>query len=92
MKGRDWYDFEWYIRCGHKVNLEHLTNRAIQSSDLKPDEKFCLDSLVTLVKNKAASINIEMAKADIEKFIPDPKRLELWSAEYFGELSERIEV
>ena len=24
VKGRDWYDFEWYAKRGVNVNLEHL--------------------------------------------------------------------
>ncbi len=26
VKGRDWFDFEWYVRQGAELNLTHLTN------------------------------------------------------------------
>lgn len=34
VKGRDWFDFEWYVRRGAEVNLSHLAMRARQSGDL----------------------------------------------------------
>jgi hypothetical protein len=33
VKGRDWYDMEWYIKKGIPLNLKHFTLRAIDSGD-----------------------------------------------------------
>ena len=30
VKGRDWYDFEWYVRNGIKLNFAHLQERILQ--------------------------------------------------------------
>lgn len=34
VKGRDWYDVEWYIRKGVALNLTHFASRANDSGDL----------------------------------------------------------
>ncbi|MCP9911749.1 nucleotidyl transferase AbiEii/AbiGii toxin family protein [Cyanobium sp. BA20m-p-22] len=31
VKGRDWFDLEWYVRCGIPLHLNHLAERARQS-------------------------------------------------------------
>ena len=33
VKGRDWYDMEWYIKKGIPLNLDHLLSRARDSGD-----------------------------------------------------------
>ena len=34
VKGRDWYDFEWYVKKGVAMNLKHFIQRAKGSGDL----------------------------------------------------------
>jgi hypothetical protein len=33
VKGRDWYDLEWYIKKGVQLNLEHFLKRAQETGD-----------------------------------------------------------
>lgn len=35
VKGRDWYDMEWYIKKGYPLNLDHFLLRATDSGDWK---------------------------------------------------------
>ncbi|AMR30011.1 hypothetical protein A0256_00565 [Mucilaginibacter sp. PAMC 26640] len=37
VKGRDWYDMEWYIRKGIPLNLAHFVIRAKDSGDWDSD-------------------------------------------------------
>src|SRR5690606_19814913 len=39
VKGRDWYDLEWYIRKGIPLSLNHFRLRAIDSGDLPKGKK-----------------------------------------------------
>ena len=43
VKGRDWYDFEWYVRKGVKLNYVHLHERILQfnGQDLSKEEFLC---------------------------------------------------
>lgn len=90
VKGRDWYDFEWYVRNNYKLNLNHLTIRARESGDLGNDESFTIESLQKLLLEKISNLDIEAAKLDIQRFIKDDKALEIWSRDYFKLLANKI--
>lgn len=89
VKGRDWYDMEWYIRKGTKLNLDHFLTRAKESGDLTAD-KLSEASFLELLHNKIDNVNFDRIKADIIRFIPDPKVLEIWGANYFHDLISKI--
>jgi len=38
VKGRDWFDFEWYVQNSTPLNLRHLEERARQSGDWQAGE------------------------------------------------------
>jgi predicted nucleotidyltransferase component of viral defense system len=91
VKGRDWYDLEWYLKKGVEVNLVHFFQRASESNDWEGDA-ISKEQLIDLLKQKIASVNFENIKEDIVRFIPNPEVLNIWSAAYFSTLAERIKV
>lgn len=90
VKGRDWYDFEWYVKNGFSLNLEHLTARAIASGNIEKDAPIDETSLRKMLVQKIETLDVEMAKNDVAGFIKDQRVLDIWSKEYFLELSGRI--
>lgn len=92
VKGRDWYDFEWYIKNNCKLNLDHLTIRARESGNLEINESFTEKSLKELLFEKITYLDIKSAKSDIQRFIKPDNRLDIWSKEYFNLLVNKIEV
>ena len=92
VKGRDWYDFEWYVRNSHRLNLEHLSIRAIESGHLAFGEIFDRDTLIKALLEKIDTLDIEAAKLDIRRFIKNDRALNIWSKEYFEELVKRIAI
>ena len=90
IKGRDWYDFEWYIRHGYSVHLEHFLERAHQSGDLLDMEKITSQDIQDLLKNRIDKIDFEQAKQDVFPFIQRSDVLELWSQSYFSDLTMLI--
>lgn len=89
VKGRDWYDLEWYIKKGVSLNLKHLAIRAQDSGDWdKPamTEK----EFHNLLRNRIEAVSFESIKEDIVRFIKDDRVLEIWSPTYFTDLSEKI--
>jgi hypothetical protein len=91
VKGRDWYDVEWYIRNGFSVNIKHFYNRAFESRDWnKPTIN--KDELMLLLLNKVTSVNFNQIKDDIKRFIPDESVLEIWSPDYFKLLFQKIRI
>jgi hypothetical protein len=91
VKGRDWYDLEWYIRRGTPLNLHHFMLRAIYSGDWTK-ESMTEAELRMLLAQRIDQINMERAKDDIKRFIKDPKVLDIWSPSYFHKLVELLKI
>lgn len=89
VKGRDWFDFEWYIKNNVKLNLNHFSERAFQSKHL-PKQTITKNEFVTLLKNKVNSTDIDLAKADVINFIKEKKSLDIWSTNYFLQIVDLI--
>lgn len=91
VKGRDWYDLEWYIKKGVELNLNHLCQRALESGDWK-ENSLTRDQLIELLNAKINAINIENVKEDVIRFIQNPNDLEIWSQDYFKKLIMGLKV
>jgi predicted nucleotidyltransferase component of viral defense system len=91
VKGRDWFDLEWYIKKGIPLHLEHLKARAVDSGDWKQEE-LNKDQLMQLLRDKIDKVSFSSIREDIVKFIPDARVLEIWSPGYFYDLAENIKI
>jgi predicted nucleotidyltransferase component of viral defense system len=89
VKGRDWYDMEWYIKRGVPFNLDHFLDRARDSGDWK-EGTITKKQFMQLLQDKIYTISFNNVKEDIARFIRDDKALDIWSAKYFAELVEKI--
>jgi len=89
VKGRDWYDFEWYVRNNVVLNFNHLQKRTEQINALK-EKYFTLDIFKKMLKERIEKTNIEAVKNDVRPFLKNPKEMEIWSTEYFLQLMEMI--
>jgi len=85
VKGRDWYDFEWYIRNNIPLDFKHFKERAIQSEG-KQFSDITKEGLIELLQHKFTTTKIENIIADVRRFIRNPMELEVWSVEYFLQL------
>ncbi|MCP9917008.1 nucleotidyl transferase AbiEii/AbiGii toxin family protein [Cyanobium sp. ATX 6F1] len=90
IKGRDWFDLEWYVRQGNPLHLDHLAERARQSGHWPADQPFTASTLQALLDERIARLDVANARMDIERFIPDPHPLAIWSTDYFHQLGRRI--
>lgn len=95
VKGRDWFDFIWYISKGIKVNLLNLQNALIQLGPWK-GHKLAIDDnwVIEQLKNKVEKIDWEMAKRDIYPFLRGRQRrtLDLWGKEFFLEFLKKNSI
>lgn len=89
VKGRDWYDFEWYVRQGIELNLAHFVERARQSGDLML-EQLEPKSFLGLLQARIEELNVNSAREDVIRFIQEPEMLEIWSTSYFLDLSKLL--
>lgn len=91
VKGRDWYDLEWYIKKGYQMNLNHFILRALDSNDLK-DKNLTKAEFLIMVHQRIEDVDLNMAKSDIIRFIRTPETLEIWSKKYFYDLVDKIQI
>ena len=86
VKGRDWYDFEWYVRNQVPLDYNHLRTRIKEFNDLDLSQ----EDFLRLLRERLATTNIESVKADVQRFVEDPHELDIWSNDYFLQLADRI--
>lgn len=87
LKGRDWYDFAWYVARGVWPNLPHLTAALQQTgpwsaqNHLNVDADFLKESLGSAI----TAIDWRAAADDVRRFlrIDETRSLELWSQRFF---------
>ena len=91
VKGRDWYDFEWYIRNNIPLDFNHFKERATQSEgiDFKNLSK---EEFSYILQEKIRGTKIEMVKTDVRRFVLNPSELEIWSTDYFLQLAEFLTI
>ena len=89
VKGRDWYDMEWYVKKGIALNLNHFLLRAQDSGDWK-NESISKKEFLQLLVNKITNTSIKSVREDIIRFIPDSRVLDIWSPAYFNDLIKQL--
>lgn len=89
VKGRDWYDLEWYIKKGIPLDTDHFLKRALGSGDWGKDS-ITQEEILEMLKSKVDAVSIENVKEDVVRFIKNEKVLEIWSRAYFHQLFEKI--
>lgn len=91
IKGRDFYDYAWYLKNNIPVRLAYLREKAIQSGHLKSDNELqTTEQLKRMIIERINSVDIEMAKQDVLPFIKNPQELDVWNKEFFIQITENI--
>lgn len=88
VKGRDWYDFEWYVRNGVALDFAHLAERCKQfnGEDITPE------SFKEKLIERLSTADIKQVKEDVLPFVRNPKELDIWSNDYFVQLAEMVKM
>jgi len=91
VKGRDWYDFEFYVRNNVALNLNHLQKRVEQINNLA-EKDFTPEIFKQMLKERIEKTNIDAVKNDVRPFLKNPQEMEIWSTEYFLRLADMIRL
>ena len=83
VKGRDWYDFEWYVRHNIPLDFAHLAERVRQFNNAEIGQ----EEFMSQLKERLATANINQVKSDVLPFVRNPKELDIWSNDYFVQLA-----
>lgn len=89
VKGRDWYDLEWYIKKGIPLDVNHFLARAKDTNDWQ-EESISKDQIIGLLNKKIESVSFSSIKEDVIRFIENEEILNIWSPEYFKDLINQI--
>ncbi len=90
IKGRDWYDFLWFIQRGIPFGLGHLEQRLRAVGYYQSPQVLTQETVKQMLIDRTNKVDLSMAKNDIVKFIKDPSRLDGWSKEVFLAAIERL--
>lgn len=89
-KGRDLYDYIFFLANDTKVNLELLKNKLIESNAIDSKEILDIYKVNELLINKFNEIDYNDAKEDVKPFIKNVDSLNMWSKEFFISITENI--
>ena len=86
VKGRDWYDFEWYVRHNVPLDFAHFAERVHQFNN----EEIRQEVFMAKLKDRLASADINQVKNDALPFVRNPNELDIWSNDYFVQLADMV--
>lgn len=90
VKGRDLYDYIFFLASDTKVNIELLKNKLIESNYIIEKEKFDINELKKIIINKFEKIDYTKAVEDVKPFIKNIDNLNLWNKEFFIEITNKL--
>ena len=90
VKGRDWYDFVWFVSNHPELHLSHLQRRMEQTGDWKKDRVLTRKRLLTLLRETIQAVDLRKAREEVEPFVDNTDSLAVWSREFFLDIARRI--
>ncbi len=90
IKGRDFYDVQWYMARGIPIQKSYLEEKMKASGAL--NQTLTEKLLIELFEKRVDTINWDQAKADVLRFLKDKNQVKLWSANFFKDLIQKIKL
>ena len=69
--------------------MEFLKEKLINSGVIKPKDAFTIEQLKSMLYEKFKQVDFQLAKNDVIEFINDKRKIEIWSSEFFCDISEQ---
>ena len=92
VKGRDLYDYIFYLTRKAEVNQKHLRERLLQTGHIKENDSWSLEDIKQMLYKRFDAIDYKQAKEDVEAFIRDTSVLDIWSADFFKQITEGLKA
>ena len=90
IKGRDWYDFVWYVSRNTQLDLAHLEARMLQSGHKKWEGKLTSTLFRELIRERIEALDVASAKDEVKRFLSQSTDVSIWSKEFFIAVAEKI--
>jgi len=88
-KGRDLYDYIFYLKENIKINFDYLKEELVDCGKIKPDEIVNLELTKKMLIQRFKEIDYESAKRDAKFFIDNQDAVDLWSEKFFVDLTNQ---
>lgn len=92
VKGRDWYDFVWFVGNSPDLHLSHLEQRMRQSGHWNEDSALNEKTFLDLVNETISKINVNKARQEVEPFVKNSESLSVWSHDFFRAAATHIKI
>ena len=89
-KGRDLYDYVFFIANNISINIELIKNKLIASNYIDIDSKFDIEVLKELLIKKFKEIDYKEAKEDIMPFVKNVDSLDVWNKDFFISITKKL--
>ncbi|MCH3909856.1 MAG: nucleotidyl transferase AbiEii/AbiGii toxin family protein [Bacilli bacterium] len=83
VKGRDLYDYLFYLEKGIPLKLSYFQNKLIQSGKINKGEVFGKEKAISLFAERFSSIDFNDASKDVIPFLFDKNEVSLWNSKLF---------
>ena len=90
VKGRDYYDFIFYINKRVKPNLQYLRNKLIESKKISENDEFNMDVLKNMLHERFNQIDFNQVRSDAQRFVMKNEDLSLYCKELFIDCINRM--
>ncbi len=90
IKGRDLYDYIFYLSRKTPVNLKHLAARLIQTGNISENIQISINDIKKMLYEKFNEIDYSQAKQDALPFIKNTASLDIWKADFFCKITEQL--
>ena len=90
VKGRDLYDYVFYLSRNTQFNLPHLQEKLIDSQYIDANVIISCDDIKKMLIERFNEIDFEQSKEDVIPFIKDPSVLDIWSKEFFIAITDQL--
>jgi predicted nucleotidyltransferase component of viral defense system len=88
IKGRDLYDYVWFITKDVPLHIQHLEDRMKQTNHISKEMRLTSADIYKLLLDKFALIDYKQAKEDVMPFIKNSDKIQLWSESFFSLITE----
>lgn len=75
-----------------RVNILHLKSRLIESEYISAEDEFGVDEVRSMLDKRFDNIDFSQAKKDVMPFIKDPKSLDIWSSDFFKQITSDLKA
>ena len=83
VKGRDYYDYLFYVGKESKINLQYLENKLKNTGKIDENTNLSLEMVKEMLKERFMNTDYQSAKQDVLNFINDKDSLVFWKKELF---------